>query len=288
MQVLVQTVIPVFSIILVGYTIGKIKKFDIQTLIDVIVYISAPCLIFSSIASSDINLADFTTIAIAALAIILIMALSVFSILKITNSDKKGLYLPMVFGNTSYLGYPVALFAFGMDGLSRAVVYDMMNSLVIFSLGIYIVHHRNEIQEAFKVPLLYAVIIGLVVNLLKIPIPHVLFQPIEMVGMITIPLALLVLGYKLTEIKLSAAKTASLASLFRILGGFLVAFLLIKLFSIDGLVKDIIVLQAAMPSAVMSMILAAKYERDASLVASVVLITTVLSMVTIPLILTYL
>ncbi len=288
MQVLVQTVIPVFSIILVGYTIGKIKKLDIQALIDVIVYISAPCLIFSSIASSDINLVDFTTIALAALAIILIMALFVFSILKITNSDKKGLYLPMVFGNTSYLGYPVALFAFGMDGLSRAVVYDMMNSLVIFSLGIYTVHHRNEIQEAFKVPLLYAVVIGLVVNLLKIPIPPLLFQPIEMIGMITIPLALLVLGYKLTEIKISAAKTASLASVFRILGGFLVAFLLIKLFSIDGLVKDIIVLQAAMPSAVMSMILAAKYERDASLVASVVLITTVLSMITIPLILSYL
>ncbi|MCK4733902.1 MAG: AEC family transporter [Methanophagales archaeon] len=119
-----------------------------------------------------------------------------------------------------------------------------------YSFGIYIVHHRNEIQEAFKVPLLYAVIIGLVVNLLKIPIPQVIFTPIEMVGMITIPLALLVLGYKLTEIKISAAKTASLASVFRILGGFLVAFLLIKLFSIDGLVKDIIVLQAAMPSAV--------------------------------------
>lgn len=288
MQVILQTlqtVIPVFSIILVGYAIGRIKKLDIQTLIDVIVYISAPCLIFSSIASSDINLTDFTTIAGAALAIILIMALLVFLLLKLTNSDKKGLYLPMVFGNTSYLGYPVALFAFGMEGLSRAVVYDMMNSLVIFSLGIYIVHHKNEIQEAFKVPLLYAVVIGLVFNLLKIPIPEVIFTPIEMIGMVTIPLALLVLGYKLTEIKISDTKIALLASVFRLLGGFLVALLIIKLLSIDGLVKNIIVLQAAMPSAVMAMILSAKYERDASLVASVVFITTVLSMLSILLIL---
>lgn len=288
MQVILQTlqtVIPVFSIILVGYAIGRIKKLDIQTLIDVIVYISAPCLIFSSIASSDINLTDFTTIAGAALAIILIMALLVFLLLKLTNSDKKGLYLPMVFGNTSYLGYPVALFAFGMEGLSRAVVYDMMNSLVIFSLGIYIVHHKNEIQEAFKVPLLYAVVIGLVFNLLKIPIPEVIFTPVEMIGMVTIPLALLVLGYKLTEIKISDTKIALLASVFRLLGGFLVALLIIKLLSIDGLVKNIIVLQAAMPSAVMAMILSAKYERDASLVASVVFITTVLSMLSILLIL---
>ena len=191
----------------------------------------------------------------------------------------------MVFGNTSYLGYPVALFAFGMDGLSRAVVYDMMNSLVIFSLGIYIVHHKNELQEAFKVPLLYAVVIGLAVNLLQIPVPDLVFTPIELIGMITIPLALLVLGYKLTEIKISAVKIALLASVFRIGGGVLVALMIINLLSIDGLVKDIIVLQAAMPSAVMAMILAAKYNRDASLVASVVLITTVLSVISIPLIL---
>jgi len=287
-QSLVQTVIPIFSIILVGYAIGKFKKVDIQAFVDLIVYIAGPCLIFASISRSDINLTDFTTIASAALAIILIMAFSAFIIFKLTNSDRKGLYLPMVFGNTSYLGYPVALFAFGMDGLSRAVVYDMMNSLVIFSLGIYIVHHRNELQEAFKVPLLYAVVIGLAVNLLQIPVPNVLFTPIELIGMITIPLALLVLGYKLTEIRISAAKIAILASVFRIGGGVLVALAIINLLSIDGLVKDIIVLQAAMPSAVMAMILAAKYDRDASLVASVVLITTVLSVISIPIILSML
>ncbi len=284
-QSLVQTVIPIFSIILVGYAIGKYKKIDIQAFVNLIVYIAGPCLIFASIARSDINLTDFTTIAGAALAIILIMALATYLIFKLTNSDRKGLYLPMVFGNTSYLGYPVALFAFGMDGLSRAVVYDMMNSLVIFSLGIYIVHHKNELQEAFKVPLLYAVVIGLAVNLLQIPVPDLVFTPIELIGMITIPLALLVLGYKLTEIKISAVKIAILASVFRIGGGVLVALAIINLLSIDGLVKDIIVLQAAMPSAVMAMILAAKYNRDASLVASVVLITTVLSMISIPLIL---
>jgi len=284
-QSLVQTVIPIFSIILVGYAIGKFRKVDIQAFVDLIVYIAGPCLIFASISRSDINLTDFTTIAGAALAIILIMAFSAFLIFKLTHSDRKGLYLPMVFGNTSYLGYPVALFAFGMDGLSRAVVYDMMNSLVIFSLGIYIVHHKNELQEAFKVPLLYAVVIGLAVNLLQIPVPDLVFTPIELIGMITIPLALLVLGYKLTEIRISAAKIAILASVFRIGGGVLVALAIINLLSIDGLVKDIIALQAAMPSAVMAMILAAKYNRDASLVASVVLITTVLSVISIPLIL---
>ena len=285
---ILQTVIPVFLIISVGYVIGKFKKVNIQPIVDLIVYIAGPCLIISSISRSDINLTDFFTIALVASAIIIILAFIVFIIFKITKSDKKGLYLPMVIGNTGYIGYPVALFAFGIAGLSRAVVYDMMGSLFLYSIGIYIINNKNQIKEMFKIPLLYAVVIGLSVNLLKIPIPDFVFKPIEMIGMITIPLALLVLGYRLTEIKISSARIAFLSSLFRILGGFFIAFLIIKIFSIQGLVRNIILLQAAMPSAVMTMILCQKYKRDASLVASVVLITTILSLISIPIILSVL
>ncbi len=284
-QTLVQTVIPVFSIIALGYVIGRVRKIEVQTFVDLIVYVAAPCLIFASVSRSDINLTDFTALAGAALAVILSMMVISFLILRLVGSERRGLYLPLVFGNTSYLGYPVALFAFGMDGLSRAVVYDMMNSLVIFSLGIYVISHRNELREALKLPLLYAVLIGLSVNLLHVSVPDMLFRPVEMIGMITIPLALLVLGYKLTEIRISAAKLAVSAALFRICGGFAVALAICMLLSLDGMVRDIVLLQAAMPSAVMGMILAAKYDRDASLVASVVLVTTVMSVVSIPLIL---
>ena len=287
-QLIFQTVIPVFLIILVGYIIGRFKKINIQPMIDLIVYIAGPCLIFSSISRSDIDLADFFTIALSAAGVILILAFLVFVILKAVKSERAGLYLPMTIGNTGYIGYPVALFAFGIAGLSRAVVYDMIGSLFLYSLGIYIIHHKNELKEIFKVPLIYAVVIGLLFGLLKIPVPEIIFKPVEMIGMVTIPLALLILGYKLTEIKISSAKTAAFASLFKILGGFLAALLIVKIFSISGLARNIILLQAAMPSAVMSMILTAKYNRDAELVASVVLITTVLSIFTIPLILWYL
>ena len=283
-----STVIPVFLIILAGYLIGKYKKINTKPFIDLIVYISGPALLFSSIANSDIDLTDFLTISLSAIAIISISFLLVFIILKITSSKKVGLYLPMSIGNTGYLGYPVALFAFGIAGLSRAVVFDMMASLFLYSLGIYIIHHKNEIKEIFKVPLIYAVVIGLIFNILKIKTPEIIFKPIEMIGLITIPLALLILGYQLTQIKISSAKTAVLASLFKIIGGFIIALIIIKIFSITGLVKNIIILQAAMPSAVMSMILCHKYKRDANLVSSVIFISTLLSIITIPLILWFL
>ncbi|MFH1642996.1 MAG: AEC family transporter [Nanoarchaeota archaeon] len=288
MSIVIQTILPVFLIVLTGYAIGRRKRINIQILIDLIIYLASPCLIFSSISRSDINLTDFFTITCSAVAIILTLAFFTFFILKLKKSKKVGVYLPLSIGNTGNLGYPIALFAFGAAGLSRAIVYDMMSSLFIFSLGIYIVHRKNDIKEAFKIPLIYAVIFGLMFNLLKIPVPEIIFKPIEIIGMITIPLALLILGYKLTEIKVSSMKIALLASLFKIIGGFIMAVIIINLFSITGLVRDVIILQASMPSAVMSMILTAKYKRDASLVASIVFLTTVISAFSIPLILWFL
>jgi len=282
---ILEITLPIFLIILLGYIIGKKKKINTQPLTDLIVYITAPALIFTSITKSNINLTDFTIIASVALGIIFIMFFLTYLIFKLTKSKMHGLYLPMTVGNTSYIGYPVALFAFGVAGLSRAVVYDMMTGLFLYTFGIYLIHHKNDIKEVFKIPLLYATVFGILFNILKITTPNIIHKPLEMIGMITIPLALLILGYKLTEIKIKSAKIAFLASIFKIGIGFILAIIITSIFNIQGLLRNIIILQSAMPAAVMSMILTAKYKRDAACTASIVLITTVISIATIPLIL---
>ncbi|MCK5282685.1 MAG: AEC family transporter [Nanoarchaeota archaeon] len=282
-----NTVIPVFLIILLGFLIGRKKQINIQPIIDLIVYIAGPSLIFTSMSRSEISISDFSAIFFAATLIIIILGSLFFFILKITKSKKVGLYLPAVIGNTGYLGYPVALFAFGNLGLSHAIVYDMANSLFIFSLGIYIVHHKNEFKEILKVPLIYAVVFGVLFNIFQIHVPDAVFKPMEMIGAITIPAALLILGYKLTEIRLSKIKIALLVSLFKVVGGFIVGLTIISIINIEGTLRNIILIQSAMPSAVMSMILTHKYGRDSDLAASVVLISTVMSIITIPLILLF-
>jgi len=285
---ILNTVIPVFLIIAIGFIIGKKRKIDVQPIVDLIIYIAGPSLIFVSLAKSNIELNDFLTMVIVTVAFTLILWLLAYIIFKITKSKNYGLYLLMAHGNTGYLGWPIALFAFGIAGLSRAVIFDAVASVFLFSLGIYVVHRRNELKEIFKIPLIYALILGFLFNFFKIPVPKMAFSALEMIGMITIPAALLVLGYKLTEIKLKSAKIAFLASLFKIGIGFLVAFLIVALFSITGITRDIILLEASMPSAVFTMILCQKYKRDAALVASTVLISTIISIFTIPLILSIL
>ncbi|MBI2139396.1 AEC family transporter [Candidatus Woesearchaeota archaeon] len=287
MNPLIETVVPVFLIILLGFVIGKFRKIDVQPFVDLIVYFTGPALIISSITKSSLAVRDFLTVGLGAAGVVLALGLFVFIILKVFRSAKAGLYLPLTVGNTGYLGYPIALLAFGTEGLSRAVVFDMVNSIFLYSIGIWLIHEKKDFREMFKVPLLYAVVFGIGLNLMKLPIPTIAAKPLEMAGSITIPLALLVLGYKLTEVKITSFWLSFGASLFRIAGGFLAAFLLVSIFSISGISKNILLLQAAMPSAVMTMILCQKYKKDAELVASVVFLGTVMSVVSIPLILAF-
>src|SRR3989338_7190741 len=105
-----------------------------------------------------------------------------------------------------------------------------------------------------------------------------------MIGSITIPLALIILGYKLANIKITNLKISLIASLLKIFGGALIAFLVVLIMKIDGELAKVIILQASMPAAVMSMILCHKYKRDADIVTSIVMLSTLLSVITIPII----
>ena len=216
MTSIVNTVIPVFLIIAIGFLIGKKKKLNLDAIVFLLIYITGPALIFSSLVKSELKKEDFILITLVTVGIVLIAGLIVHLLFKYKKIRHKGLYLPMTIGNTGYLGYPIALFAFGFTGLSIAVIYDNIQSLFLYSIGIFLIHHKNEWKEAFKVPLIWAVIVGLLFNLSKIQVPFVLSKTLEMIGLITIPLALMVLGYKLTEVKVKSFKIALLASLFKI------------------------------------------------------------------------
>jgi hypothetical protein len=285
---ILQVVLPVFLIIAVGAFLGKIKKLNLDPFIFILVYITAPSLIISALQKTDIRITEFLPMIFYTLIIVLSLALISTLIIKLSKTKQKGIQLPMIFGNTGYLGYPIALLAFGTVGLSYAVIYSSIETIIMMSLGIYLANKKNNFKEMFKVPLIYAVIIALFLNTINYKLPIALLTPIDMIGQITIPLALIILGYRLTEIRLRSLNKALLAALFKMGIGLIIAIALVAIFSLTGIPKNILILQAAMPSAVFTMILAHKYKRDSDLVASIVLLSTLFSLITIPLILWFL
>lgn len=279
-------IIPVFLVVLIGYLLGKFyKKLNIDTLVFLLVYITVPCIIFTSLVKSELLLKDLMIIAIATSLIVIITGLIIFLFLRITRLKHNGLYLPLTIGNTGYLGYPISMNAFGSDGLTRAIVYDNIASIFLFSIGIYIVNEKNDVKEVFRLPLIYALLFGILFIILGIKLPSVIITPLEMIGSITIPLALIVLGYRISMIRISHIGIALPGAMFKLIGGFLIAHFVVSILSINGLTRSVILLQSAMPSAVMSMILCQKYKCDSEIVTSIVMLSTLLSIITIPIVL---
>lgn len=285
---IIAIVLPIYLIIAVGVLLGKVKKLNLDSFVFIIMYITGPALIIASLQKSDIQMAEFSSMMIYTAIIVLSLWLISTVIIKLSKTKEKGIQLPMIFGNTGYLGFPIALFAFGVIGLSYAVIYSAIETIIIMSLGIYLAHHKNDFREIFRIPLIYAVIIALFFNIINYKIPSLLLTPIDMIGQISIPLALIVLGYRLTKIEVTSLKKAFFASVFKMGVGLIIALVIISVFSLTGLIKNILILEAAMPSAVFTMIICYKYRRDPDLVASVVLVSTLLSIITIPLILWFL
>jgi hypothetical protein len=285
---ILQVVLPVFLIIGLGALIGKLKKLDMDCFVFIIMYVTAPFLIISSLQKSDIKIAEFSSMIFYTLLIIISLWLVSILIIKFFKIKEKGLQLPMIFGNSGYLGFPVALFAFGAIGLSYTVIYSAMEVMLLMSFGIYLAKGKHDFKEMFRIPLIYAVILALFFNIINYKLPSVLSVPVDMIGQATIPLALIVLGYRLTKIKVNHFRKAFLAVIVKMGAGFLIALSIVKLFSLTGVIKNILILQAAMPSAVLTMVITYKYRRNQDLVASVVFIGTLMSIITIPLVLWFL
>jgi predicted permease len=285
---IIEIVLPIFLIIALGAFLGKIKKLTLDPYVFIIMYITAPALIISSLQKSEIQIKEFFLMALYTAIIVILLWLISTLLLKFLRTKQKGIQLPMIFGNSGYLGFPVTLFAFGVIGLSYAVIYSSIETIFLMSLGIFLASHKKDIKEIFKVPLIYAIIFALILNIINWKIPEFILTPIDMVGQITIPLALIVLGYRLTKIKIKDTQIAFLASIFKMGTGLILALILIAIFSITGVMKNVLIIIASMPSAVLTMVICHKYRRDADLVASVILISTLLSIITIPLILLFL
>ena len=289
MNIVFEVVLPTFVIIALGFFLGKIKKLSIGTLVYIIIYISAPALAFSSIYENQIILNDVISIAITATAVVLGILLIAFVTFKLFRIKHRALYLPMMFGNTGYLGYPVIMFAYGLAGFSRAVLYVIIFDLLFYTIGIYVSTKKSNIKEIFRLPLIYAVIAALIIKYLNVNLPSLIIQPISTLGLITVPVALIVLGCQLSSIKSKSISYGLLGSAYRIGLGFLISVIVVSLLGTTGVTKNVIIVEGAMPAAVMSLIITSKYsKKDAPLTASIVFVSTVLSILTIPLVLWFL
>lgn len=280
----IQPTLSVFLIIGLGYLFASFKRINFGDFTTILLYLTTPCLVFTSLTKIKIHTADILYLFSGALFVIISMG--VITSLIIRNTEKKpiGLYLPTMFMNSGNMGLPTALLTFGEEGLLKAIIYFVTVGFSHFTLGIYLISGEKRIKEVFSLPLIYAFISGLMLNIFHINLPDFIAKPLEMLGNASIPLMLLSLGYFLKQIKKVPLKMAFFASLLRIGGGFLLSLIFVSILDPAPLIKKVIILQSSMPSAVVNFIFSERYGCNPDLVASTIFISTLMSFITTPIV----
>lgn len=280
---IINIILPIILLAGIGFVFGQFRKINLKKIADFTINITTPALAFSLMLKTTIGVAEIGKIALAATIIIVGIA---FACRKLKLP--LGLYLPAMFMNSGNIGFPLCLFSFGHDGLSKAIIFNTTNAILIFTLGIFIISQGKDKWQVFKVPFVYGALLGLLFSLLNIRLPETIYFPIYLLGQITIPLSLFILGYRLSTTKIKSLALPAQASALRIIGGLLLGISASWILGLSGMTAKVVILLSSLPAAIMAIALAEKYETDSSLVASTIVLSTIASLITIPIILVWL
>ena len=283
LQEVLGVVTPVFVIAGLGFIwIKRSQPFDNNTVSSLVMYIGSPCLIYSSLTSNTPELAVLGQMAIAAAFVILGSVVIGMLFLKLTGWSYRT-YLPsLVHPNGGNMGLPVVLLAFGETGLALGMAYFFVNSISQYTLGLAISSGEFHPSQLLKQPVIWAVLVVLIVLASDYQMPPWVGATTSLLGGLTIPAMLLMLGTSLARLNIAAVKETLSISVLRLLLGLTLGLAAIWLFELKGVIAGVVLLQSTMPVAVFNYVFAERYNREPDKVAAVILQSTLMSVVSLP------
>lgn len=280
-------IIPIIIIIFVGYIWNKIGNNLNQTEItNIITWIGAPCLIFNTLIKLESSVFLLKDMILSAIFMVLSMFLFSYILLKLINFPIRTFINPMSFSNSGNLGMTISLFAYGSLGLELAVIVFMITSILHFTLGISIWSGNWSPRFLIKTPVIYAVFLALSINFFSIELPKTLTNTTSVLAGITIPLLLFTMGISLNKISYKLDYKIIILIILRIFMAFTMAYLIIYLLNINGIAKNIILLQAFLPAPIFTYLFASQYNVQPDKVANYLMTSTIISLFTITIFLT--
>lgn len=289
-----------FVIVIVGYGAGQLGylggDFDRQ-LSRLVINLTCPALILSSAMTGELPDREYILplllISVATYAVLTGVAYVLPRFLTHKKSDEGIIGFALMFGNVGFMGYPVVASIFGHEAVFYAAVLNVVNTFAVFTIGTVLITGKAEVEESrfqkkvlYSTPMLAAYLTMLIVIFRIDSIPAWVSQPLTMIGNITVPAALLIIGSSMSNLPLRALMgntTVYTTTLFRLVLLPIGVYWLGLLLGFSPFVVNINTVVIAMPVATYGTILCLKYQKDTTLITEVTFITTLLSMVTIPL-----
>ena len=281
-----NNILPILLVGGAGYILGKMLTVDSRTAGRIVFYVFSPLLVFNLMMKSELDLRQtLTTVGFTA-CVILMMGLLAFVLGKLFKLERPQLLaviLTVAFGNTGNYGLPLVKFAFGDDALAVASLFYVSTTILFNTAGVVIASlGHTDLKSAlfglFKLPVVYGVILAMLMKTTDLQLPVPLERTVEIAANGAIPLMLILLGLELTRVQWSHNfRALGLGVFTKLLIGPAVGLLLANAFGLQGHVLQGNVIEAAMPAAVATTVVATEYQLEPALVTAIVFLGTILS-----------
>lgn len=294
MIVFIQVILPILLVFASGFFMQRKMKIDIRAISTVVMYIFMPCLIFSTLYVAELNLQYVYMLLffILLFVILIVMNKIIVKIKGLPKTYESAYILSTAFMNTGNYGSPIILLAYGTVGFNYAVSFFVIQSISMHTAGMYYAARgklamKDALRRIFEMPMIYGLTIVIVFKVFHIQVPGNLLAVIDLLAAASIPTVMVVLGMQLAEIKVKKFKWGSITytTLIRLVISPIIAYLLTLLFPFDPLLAKVLILSAAMPTAVVATMYALQFNAEPELVSSITIINTFASVLTITLLL---
>ncbi len=285
---LFAVIAPVFITAGIGYVWAKMgKSFDTELITSLVTQVGTPCLVFASLSNLAVSPASLGTIAVVyavVMAGMLVIGISALRLMRLPLHS----YLPsIIFPNAGNMGLPLALFAFGQEGLSIAVGLFALHSILQFTLGIWIASGTASIRLLTRNPMILGVVVALPFLFFQEKPPVWVSNTMQLLAGIVIPLMVMMLGVSLANLKVTRFRRAFAISVLRLGGGFGVGLATATAFGLEGPMRGVLLIICTMPCAVFGYVFALRYKREPDDIAAAIVISTSLAFVILPFLLAY-
>ncbi len=282
---LIDVLLPVFFVIGIGYYLGKKDpNFDTKFITNFAGNVGTPAMIFYTITTTGVTLKVFIEYFIYALIIIGGFAVIGIIFLFILKKDVISELPPLILPNTGNMGVPICLFAYGTAGLGVASAIASVIILLHFTLGVLLAKKSFSLEILIKNMPIYGIFAAVLFLYFEWDVPGYLENTTFLLTYATIFLVLMSLGIALTKLKVVSWTHASILGASRVIIGPMIAFGLIKFLDLTGFAAGVLLIQSAMPSAVLTYLVGSMYseKRVVDSVASVIVSSTLMSFFTVP------
>jgi predicted permease len=284
-----NNILPIFLAAGAGFLVAKYLGVSAGAVSRIAFYIFSPCLIFVLLTSGKLDGDDITQMAAFAAASVLLIGLVTALIAKLLRFERSimvALIITVMFGNAGNFGLSLNLFAFGESAVAHASIFFVTSAFLVYTLGVVLASWgHSDLKTAligvFKVPVIYAVIFALIYNGLDWQLPLPVDRTVNLLSEAAIPVMIVLLGIQLHNAKISRdIFKVGLSSFLRLVASPILAIGLASLFRLEGAAYQAGVIESAVPTAVLTTVLATEYDLHPAFVTTTVVISTLLSPLT--------